>query len=123
MSIFVVESEICRPDQLFASLREAQAEVSRLEAEDRQQYLLDSNYPGVNPRIRLYDPKKDTFHKNHPDHQGVAPGQGQEKCKRIMRKVHAYWTAERRWWNDPRSLVWQSETVTRGTGKVPHPMQ
>jgi len=105
MSIFVVESELIRPDQLFASLPEAQAEVARIEADDRQQYLLDSNYPGVNPRIRLWDSKKDSFCRKNPGHQGIAPGLGQERCKRIMRKVHAYWTAERSWWNDPRSLV------------------
>lgn len=103
--IFVVESDLCAPSTLFASRIEAEVEVARIDAEDRQQYLLDNNYPGVNPRIRLWDPKEDSFCKNHPDHYGVAPGIGQHRCKRIMRKVDAYWAAREEWWNDPRSLV------------------
>jgi hypothetical protein len=91
--IFVVESSLSGSDTLFASKEEAQAEVARIREWGKQNHE-------VYVRIRAWDHQKDSFSQKCPDHQGIAPGLGQERCKRIRRKVYAYWAARDQWWND-----------------------
>ena len=97
MAIFVVESSLCGPDTLFASAFEAQVEVARIRAWEKRNC---NSFQAVYARVRAWDHEKDSFSKQCPDHQGIAPGLGQERCERIRRKVYAYWAARDQWWND-----------------------
>ena len=86
--IYVVEEQ--QADWLFASLSEAQAFDTARADEHR--------YAEVVP----YDHKRHTFNLSMPlgtNHTCLEFGPGQDKCKRVRRKIHQWWKARDEWWN------------------------
>lgn len=92
--IFVVESNYVAPVTLFASEAEARAEVARIEQQGWEQYNCSVG--------AFYRPWVEAWDAFRPEtgmsSSGIAPGIGQHRCKRIMRKVDAWWSARDTWW-------------------------
>lgn len=79
--IYVVEEQ--QADWLFASLIEARAfDLARA---DQHRHA----------EVVLYDHKRHGF----KEHTCLEFGPGQEKCRRLRRKIHQWWKARDEWWN------------------------
>ncbi len=84
--IYVVEEQ--QATWLFASLTEALA--FDCQRADEHRYSL----------VREYQENLHGFDPQTPD-VPLEFGPGQERCKRLQRKVHHWWKSRDAWWNQP----------------------